>query len=201
METKFSLEIVLSTLRSLLNSLRWLVKKVPIIVWKSTGIVILVLISSAVTALVVTKSTLPPPPSPSPVALVRKGGIDLQTYCEAYGYVRMQKNDVNGNTICSSDIDLNKACDWTYKSKGLRFGLKQLDNPDSGTCYDSDNVPKGGINDMSGYCVSAAKGNTGAPYAIVVECQGPSKSSHWWPGECPHLWPGQLMLVVVSFRR
>lgn len=155
METKFSLEIVLSTLRSLWGGLKWVVSKIPLAIWKVAGIAILVLLGSSITTVVLNRLTRPE---------VVHGGVDLQSYCENYNYNTV---DMTGkNAICLSSIDLDEACKWQYAAPGMKFELQDPDSAYSGVCYDSENRPLGGISNMSGFCKHLR--NSGSPSAVVV---------------------------------
>jgi hypothetical protein len=152
------LEIVLSTFRTAFNSVKWFIRRVPKIIWMWIAAVTLVMVVSAATTLVVLMIV----DSPS----LPRGGIDLQRYCETYGYAQLEMK-ANRDAVCSSMVNLDEACDWEYRSTGLRLELKDPANPYSGVCLDREKRPKGGISNMVGYCKS--KAGTGSPAAVVQD--------------------------------
>jgi hypothetical protein len=87
------------------------------------------------------------PPSPKAIPL---GGVDLAQYCKSLDY---DTNDgENNEEFCSSNINLDEACNWQHERDDLRLTFNRDNDPESGICYDSQEDQIGGISDMLGYC-------------------------------------------------
>lgn len=87
-----------------------------------------------------------PTPTLTPISVKthKLPGVDLAGYCHSYTF------DSGSEKYCSSNIDLDKACDWQYGQSGFTFKFRSS-SPYSGVCY---KVGKSmnGIKDMQGYC-------------------------------------------------
>ena len=87
------------------------------------------------------------PPSPKAIPL---GGVDLAQYCKSLDY---DTNDgENNEEFCSSNINLDEACNWQHERDDLHLTFNRDNDPESGFCYDSQKDQIGGIRDMLGYC-------------------------------------------------
>lgn len=81
------------------------------------------------------------------------GGLDLDDYCASYHYKTTTVD------ACSSPVDLNIACSWTWSTP-----MRAVVNGTYSTrCYTNSKPPvyKGGISDMDGYCRSAFQHSAG----------------------------------------
>ncbi len=110
-------------------------------------------------------STSPTPTAPK----TSLGGLDLQRYCVSYGYDHV---DV---LSCQATINLDKACEWQYNQSGLHLNFSSSD-PRSGMCYSPEQIAKGGISDMAGYCHATFRTSIGVDAAILDKtwvCQAP----------------------------
>ncbi|GAA1858043.1 hypothetical protein [Myceligenerans crystallogenes] len=85
-------------------------------------------------------------------APVRIGGLDVVGFCDHHGFTQSSVE----SSSCHDDIDLDKACGWTYGTPGLRaeFNGETLYSAD---CVDRDAASRGGIDNMTGYCHSKHK--------------------------------------------
>jgi hypothetical protein len=92
----------------------------------------------------------------------RIGGLDLARYCQSYEY------DTNSEEFCTSGINLDEACNWQYERNDLH-GRFTSNNPSSGVCFDSSEVPLGGVSDMPRYCESAFKKSIDVEAKVVNE--------------------------------
>jgi len=78
------------------------------------------------------------------------GGVDLAGFCKSLNY--STNDEENDEIFCTSNIDLNRACNWQYTKPDLHIRFDENNDPYSGLCYDPQNNPIGGISDMLGYC-------------------------------------------------
>lgn len=97
----------------------------------------------------------------------RLHGLDLTAYCHSLRY-----QELIDDSTCASHIDLNAACDWQWSLTDLHIQFDDPNNPNNGTCEDSQGTPIGGISDMDGYCQHL--GFYGAPVA------SPDKTGSGW---------------------
>lgn len=108
--------------------------------------------------------------APSTPASISIGGLDLAKHCQSYGF-----GQVDGQS-CEAVIDLGKACDWQYNQTGMHMTFPTND-PYSGMCYTSDQVAKGGIRDMPGYCKATFPTSAEVRAAVIDKktwvCQAP----------------------------
>lgn len=100
-------------------------------------------------------------------------GVDVAGFCRSYGF------PANSLNSCSSEIDLNAACNWQHG----RLDLRAQFNPEAGPypgraawsalCQDpaGDPVDQDGISDMNGYCVKEFLSSSQVR-AVVVDGQG-----------------------------
>lgn len=81
------------------------------------------------------------------IPLIKLGGLDLNSFCHAYGYQRAS------DSFCSSDLDMTQACRWHYpQANNPTARSNNPTNPDSWTCSTSKGTSLGGINDLTNYC-------------------------------------------------
>ncbi|MFJ8945280.1 hypothetical protein ACIRG4_18945 [Streptomyces sp. NPDC102395] len=75
----------------------------------------------------------------------RVGGMDLTGYCQSYGFKD------NTEEACYSPMVMDEVCNWRYEETGLHFVTSG--NRVDGKCFTSAKVLRGGIWDMSDYCL------------------------------------------------
>ena len=120
---------------------------------KRNTALLLLIIGVVVVAAITTfasNSTSPSNTPPSPKAIPLGGGVDLAQYCKSRGYEANVGE--NNEELCSSNINLDEACNWQHERDDLHIILNPDNDPESGICYDPQEEQIGGISNMLGYC-------------------------------------------------
>ncbi|MEJ8277456.1 hypothetical protein [Pseudonocardia spirodelae] len=105
-------------------------------------------------------------------------GVDVAGFCRSYGFP--------GNTLnsCSSQVDLNAACNWQHGRSDLRVHF----DPQAGSypgraawsalCFDpaGNSVDRDGISDMRGFCAKEFPSSSQVR-AVVLDDQGEESES------------------------
>jgi hypothetical protein len=116
-----------------------------------------------------------PSAAPSPTSSAPPlGGVDMAGYCSTLGAQGSQVFRVAG-TNCIQKIDLNKACDYSYHTTGLKaeFGSSDLN---SAYCVNpKTNRESTGIAGMPKYCGTLIQGTGG----VTATSNDPYLKNHW----------------------